>query len=169
MQHPAAAGGEMPVMSSYTSTSCGYDGTSAFSASIDEAYDGARNVALRRLDANVFRDQRAVKNAALMAAQLQEFESMASTLRIVRVYIADLSEQVPLDKRVIYRGDEITTDLTDQELFYEVPISTLVKAHNAYRETVRDKQASEKAGRDVMLEPIRIKDLRMVVAVIAPF
>lgn len=92
-----------------------------------------------------------------------------STARIVKVFIADPNENLPLDKRVLYTGDEKLTDLTDQELFFDVPISTILAAHNLIRAATVDKKAAEKFGRDIMLEPARIRDLRMVVVTIAQF
>ena len=89
--------------------------------------------------------------------------------RIVKVFIADPSESLPLDKRVIYTGEEKLTDLTDQELFFEVEINALLKAHNDFRVTVNDKVQTEKFGREIKLEPARIRDLKMVVVTIAQF
>jgi hypothetical protein len=92
-----------------------------------------------------------------------------SNARIVKVFIADPNENLPLEKRVLYKGDEMLTDLTDQELFYEVPIAELLAKHNDYRKTVVDKKQAEKFGRDIFMEPARIRDLRMVVVDVAKF
>lgn len=92
-----------------------------------------------------------------------------STARIVKVFIADSNENLPLDKRVLFSGDEQLTDLTDQELFFEVPIADLLAKHNAMRAATVDKKQAEKFGRDVMLEPARIRDLKMVVVTVAQF
>lgn len=89
-------------------------------------------------------------------------------LRIVRVFIADTNENLPVDKRLIYAGKEQTTDLTDQELFFEVPIQELLKTHNALRAQTKDKTLSTKDN-VTMLEPVRIRDLQMVVLGIAQF
>jgi hypothetical protein len=89
--------------------------------------------------------------------------------RIVKVFIADPTEALPLDKRVIYKGEEKLTDLTDQELFFEVNVGELLKAHNELRAKTVDKKASDKAAREVLLEPIRIRDLKMVVVTVASF
>lgn len=92
-----------------------------------------------------------------------------STARIVKVFIADSNDNLPLDKRVLYTGEEKLTDLTDQELFFEVPISEILSKHNAVRSVTVDKKQAEKFGRDIMLEPARIRDLKMVVVTIAQF
>ena len=92
-----------------------------------------------------------------------------SAARIVKVFIADPNENLPLDKRVIYSGDEKLTDSTDQELFFEVPIGDLLAKQNELRAATLDKKASEKSGRDIFLEPARIRDLKMVVVTVAQF
>jgi hypothetical protein len=100
-------------------------------------------------------------------AQLQKEKGMA--IRIVKVYIADPSEDLPLNKRVLHTGEEKLTDLTDQELFFELNIGEILKTHNEVRATTLDKKASTRTGKDVYLEPIRIRDLKMVVVDVATF
>lgn len=99
----------------------------------------------------------------------QPKESPVPASRIVKVFIADPNENLPLDKRILYSGDEKLTDLTDQELFFEVPIKELLDAHNAVRAATRDRKQTEKFGREVFLEPVRIRDLKMVVTTVAEF
>lgn len=94
---------------------------------------------------------------------------LMSSMRITKVFIADINDNLPLDKRVLYSGDEKLTDLTDQELFFEVPITDLLAKHNAVRAATVDKKQAEKFGRDIFLEPARIRDLRMVVVDVAKF
>lgn len=89
--------------------------------------------------------------------------------RIVQVFIADPNENVPLAKAVLYTGTQHLTDLTDNELFFEVPIAELLKAFNSERVTWTDKEASKKAGKDIFLDPVKIRDLKMVVVTIAQF
>lgn len=88
---------------------------------------------------------------------------MPSTLRLARVVVFDPTEALPLDKRILVMTEEKPTDLTDQELFFELDVKNILDKHNAVRAQTRDKKASEKAGKDVFLEPIRIRDLRMTV------
>lgn len=100
---------------------------------------------------------------------IEEEETMPA-MRIVKVYIADPNENImPPEKRILFTGEEKATELTDQELFFEINIKELLDKHNAYRITITDRKASDKFGRDVKLEPIRIKDLKMVVASLAEF
>lgn len=89
--------------------------------------------------------------------------------RLVRVFILDNHPDVPLPRSFLHKGDELLTELTDQELFFELPIKTLLNSHNEKRATLKDKKLSEKSGKDIMLEPIRIKDLKMIVLEIAKF
>lgn len=96
-------------------------------------------------------------------------ETTMSAARIVKVFIADANENLPLDKRVLYSGDERLTDLTDQELFFDVPIADLLAKHNEVRKATVDKTQAEKFGRDIFLEPARIRDLKMVVVTVAQF
>lgn len=99
----------------------------------------------------------------------QPKEKQVPSARIVKIFIADPNENLPLDKRILYSGDEKLTDLTDQELFFEVPIKELLDAHNAVRAATRDRKQTEKFGREVFLEPVRIRDLKMVVTTVAEF
>jgi len=86
--------------------------------------------------------------------------------RIVQVFVADTDENVPLDKCVIYSGEQKLTDLTDQELFFEIDIKSLLNAHNAERVKLVDKRVKERTEH---LEPARIRDLKMTVVTVATF
>ena len=86
--------------------------------------------------------------------------------RIVQVFIVDTYESVPLDKCVIYRGEQKLTDLTDQELFFEIDIKSLLDAHNVERVKLIDKRVKERTEH---LEPARIRDLKMTVVTVATF
>lgn len=90
------------------------------------------------------------------------------TMRIVRVFIADpdQDENLKVEDRLLYKGDEKLTDATDQELFFEVDIKTILDQHNVKRTATRNKQVKDKVE---MLEPIRIRDLKMVVTTVASF
>lgn len=91
------------------------------------------------------------------------------TRRIVQVFIADPNENVPLDQSVLYRGEQKLTDLTDTELFFECPVSETLSKHNEKRVKWLDKDASKKAGKDILLDPVKIRDLKMVVVTVAQF
>lgn len=92
---------------------------------------------------------------------------MATTpRRYVQVFIADTHDQVPLKDCLLYSGEPTLTDLTDQELFYELPIKEILAAHNAKRVKMYDRRVKD---RTEMLEPARIRDLKMTVVTIAQF
>lgn len=88
------------------------------------------------------------------------------TRRLVQVFIADPDERVPLKDSLLYFGDQQLTDLTDQELFFEVDIKKLLNAHNDKRIKIVDKSVKD---RSEYLEPAKIRDLKMVVTTIAQF
>lgn len=89
--------------------------------------------------------------------------------RIVQVFIADTTEDIPLENGLLHQGEPKFTDLTDEELFFEIGMKDLLDKHNEIREKTLDKKATKKSGRDVYLEPARIRDLKMVVVDIAVF
>lgn len=101
----------------------------------------------------------------------EEKKKMADkpTRRLVRVIIVDADENLPLDKCLLYQGQETFTDLTDQELFFEIDIKPLLDKHNDYRKAVVDKKLTQKLGKDAFLEPVKIRDLKMTVVEIAVF
>jgi hypothetical protein len=97
----------------------------------------------------------------------KEISKMAVAIRrIVKVYVADTNENIPLDKTILHRGDEALTDLTDQELFFEIDIKSILDEHNKYRVTVINKAVKD---RTEYLEPAKVRDLRMTVVTVAQF
>lgn len=88
-----------------------------------------------------------------------------SERRLVKVMIVDPDLNVPVDNAVLVNEPEKITDLDDQELFFELDIKTILTNHNNYRTTLTDKKSKD----NDTLEPIRIKDLKMMVLTIAEF
>lgn len=86
--------------------------------------------------------------------------------RVVQVYIADPNENIPLEDSLIYQGSQKLTDSTDQELFYEIDIKNLLDAYNVKRVKIVDKKVKE---RTQYLEPVKIRELKMVVVTVASF
>lgn len=102
--------------------------------------------------------------------QTPQQESKMQTRRIVQVFIADPNENVPLEKALLYQDEKPhLTDLTDQELFFELDIKEILLKHNEFRVTVVDKEASEGKNKDVLLESAKIRDLKMTVVSVATF
>lgn len=88
------------------------------------------------------------------------------TRRLVQVFIADPDENLPLEAGLLYSGSQKFTDATDQELFFEVDIQTILKAHNDKRVTLINKKIKD---RTEYLEAAKIRDLKMVVVNVASF
>lgn len=89
--------------------------------------------------------------------------------RVVKVYIADPHPDVPLAAALIHEGEEHFTDATDQELFFEIGLKDKLDDYNKMRVKWQDKEASKRAGKDIFLEPVKIRELRMVVVTVASF
>jgi len=87
--------------------------------------------------------------------------------RLVRVIIADPHPDIPLNKAILYNGEEHFTDATDNELFFEVPIQELLKQHNDKVRSMTKNSAVK--DRTEYLTPARIRDLKMTVINIASF
>ena len=98
-----------------------------------------------------------------------EVGKMINNTRVVRVFIADTNTNIPVDKRILYEVKEITTDLTDQELFFEIDINNILKKHNKFRSTVLNEDLSDSTGKDIKLKNTKIRDLFMTVVNIASF
>lgn len=91
---------------------------------------------------------------------------MSNQRRLVQVFVADPDENVPIDQCLLYTGEQKLTDLTDQELFFEIDIKTILDVHNAKRIKLVNKAVKERTEH---LEPARIRDLKMTVVTIASF
>lgn len=100
---------------------------------------------------------------------IQQPKAIIMSRRIVRIYIVDRTEDVPLEQAVLYTGAEKLTDLNDQELYFEVPVKDLLDKHNLLRATILNKKATERAGKDIFLDPLKIRDLVMSVTTVAAF
>jgi len=87
--------------------------------------------------------------------------------RYVQVFLVDPDEKMPLEKAVLHKGEPMLTDLSDEELFFSIPVMELLKTHNSTRETTKDPEASGSKAK--CLKPVRIKDLSMTVVTIASF
>lgn len=117
--------------------------------------------------AQVMRDVARQQTVTTSIQKQQELKvAEKSKRRLVQVFIADPNESVPLEQSVIYTGAQKLTDSTDQELFFEVDIRSLLEKHNSRRTAMIDKKVKE---RTEYLEPARVRDLKMVVVTVAEF
>ena len=89
--------------------------------------------------------------------------------RIVKVFIVDPDENVPMGKCVLYEEKEKVTDQTDQELYFDLDIKGILTKHNEYRKTLVNKKLTEKVGKEVLCEPVKVRDLSMCVVTVASF
>lgn len=98
------------------------------------------------------------------AAQLGvQMVQQAVGRRVVQVFVSDPDPKVPLENCLLYKGDVKVTDATDQELYFELDIRSLLEAHNKVRTAIMDKSVKDRAE---YLEPAKIRDLKMSVVTI---
>jgi hypothetical protein len=161
---------ELPLMATtyYTSNTSPIGDLSAKMAAIHHSTRRIGNTPnWQEIFASKFGEQEKPTPAELKSKQQPKETKVAeSARRIVQIFIADTDPNVPLDHALLYSGKEQFTDLTDQELFFELDMATILKKHNEYRVTLHDKSIKSKT---VNLEPARIRDLKMTVVVIATF
>lgn len=114
-------------------------------------------------------------NGAALQKQIQNYQEAQKPKkeitvvgrRIVQVIIADSDPKLPMENAILYRGQDEVTDSTDDEIFMELGVKAMLDKHNATRIKVLDKAASKKTEKDVFLEPVRIRDLKMVIVKVA--
>lgn len=129
----------------------------------------------RRLAQEAFKQYANINSASAFMQQPKEISvstpvQIKSKLRVVRVFLVDTDERVPVDKRILHRSDEMTTDATDQELYFDIPVTELLKKHNAVRATVEwEEKTSEGTRTRTGLKEARIRDLTMSVTTVAQF
>ena len=111
-------------------------------------------------------------NAATIATpKSKEIAHMANAnkTRVVRVFLVDPDERIPVTKRILHKTDEIITDETDQELFFGIPVADLLKSHNEFREGHEVEEKEGETTKRRKLKSVRIRDLTMTVVTIATF
>lgn len=156
----------MTEMPSITSTAYTTSSVSGNQLRMGMVAPAASAVQPRRVD--LFKADKFEEDVQLTDFGLNLKESQMG-MRFVKIFIVDPTDDLPLAQRVLHNGAEQLTDLTDQELFFELPIKEMLDKHNATRAGTLNKKATDKAGKDVFLEPIRVRDLRMNVTMIAAF
>jgi hypothetical protein len=166
--------GEMPTLSTslgYASAATAYDLSSVNTIGVVDgswtAPDTIRDNAYRRLSATHWP---AHTDGFTVVTSNNQQETSVTTVykRLVRVVIIDPHPSVDVKESTIYDSKEMLTDLTDQELFFESNIKSLLDKHNEKRVKMVDTEASEKTTTEY-LKPAKIRDLKMHVVVIAQF
>lgn len=170
------ATGDMPALSksAYTSTAYGLNADNVWDTPINANFMAAApggTSALGALARNAS-ERRLLISEGLAAAVMpkpiapKKEKSMAQVRRLVQVFIADPDENVPLENSLLYSGEQKLTDATDQELFFEIDMKSILDKHNELRKTLINKKVKE---RTEYLEPTKIRDLKMVVVDVASF
>lgn len=98
-----------------------------------------------------------------------EEEKMEETRRLIQVVVIDPDERLDDGDSLLYLGEVKFTSASDQELYFELGIKEILEDHNSKRKILLDEETSAKAGREIYLKPIRIRDLRMQVIQFAAF
>jgi hypothetical protein len=106
---------------------------------------------------------------SLAIEEAKRKKAMQIDTRLVKVFIVDPNDSLSVDDRLIYKGDERLTDLTDQELFFELDMKEMLENHNVKRSHTIDKHAKPDDGKKPFLEPARVRDLKMQVVTLAQF
>ena len=104
-----------------------------------------------------------------VASSSSSTESMMDRRRLVQVFIVDPDQDLPLENALLYTGEQGLTELTDQELFFEIDIKTILEKHNKTRAKTLDKETMKITGKEAFLDPVRIRDLKMTVVELAVF
>ncbi len=104
-----------------------------------------------------------------VASSSSSTESIMDRRRLVQVFIVDPDSELPLEDALLYSGDQGLTELTDQELFFEIDIKTILEKHNKTRAKTLDKDTMKVTGKEAFLDPVRIRDLKMTVVELAVF
>lgn len=149
----------LPQMTTSTYASQVYDGTGNQTFGLGNAVGGGL-VNLQAMKAINHQDVNNLMNI------MKEEKVTKQSRRLIKVIIMDPDDKVPLNNCILYTGSEKLTDLTDQELFFELDIKNLLNTHNAERIKIVDKTVKERTEN---LEPIKVRDLRMVVVTVASF
>lgn len=166
---------ETPTITSSSYSSTAYLGASAQGGGgggngIGNVPAGFAGGGTRRISVNSFNTLAGDYLTGTVAGQVvNNTEDEEMTIRVVRVFIIDPNESLALENRVLVKGNEKLTDLTDQELFFELPIGEILTKHNELRAKTMDKVQTNKMGKEIFLEPVRIRDLKMSVVNVAQF
>lgn len=159
--------GDLPQFAASAYASAAYDGGGAGVGSLDQLNEWSNNDLregiARRIDMVKFNAHNPAHNP-LLQMKMESVPMVAR--RIVKVFVSDPNEAVPLENSLLYQGVEKLTDATDQELFFELDIKAMLDTHNEIRTKIVDKKIKD---RTEYLEPIKIRELRMVVVTVAQF
>lgn len=170
--HSTYRGGSLTAGTTLSPMITNLGGTGVQSADPITQWIAPRQADVAHYERRIMAGNAAAKVGNPIQSSKQEPVMAKTSTRIVRVFLVDPDVRVPVDKRVLHSTGEITTDDTDQELFFQLPVTDLLAKHNAYREGVEFDEKSDNGGetkRRKGLKPVRIRDLNMTVVTIAQF
>lgn len=158
--------GNLPQITTSNHTHTLYSGTGQAMGYVDTGPSTAGAFGLWKNEDPIERRINAAQPIIANQQQQKEEKVADPKRRLVKVVIIDPDEKVPLNKCILYSGEEKLTDLTDQELFFEIEVGAVLIDHNKVRASIVDKSVKERTEH---LEPIKVRDLRMVVVTVASF
>lgn len=124
----------------------------------------------QRFEARHFEHQETIESSSSPSGtSSSSTESIMDKRRLIQVFIVDPDEDLPIKDALLYQGKQKLTDLTDQELFFEIDIKSIMDDHNKKRAKTEDKDMMKATGKKSYLEPVRIRDLKMTVVEVAVF
>lgn len=100
---------------------------------------------------------------------VRDSETLNGVKRYVQVFVVDPDSNVPIKDSILYKSEQFFTDETDMEIRHGLNLTNLLDRHNSKRIKMRNKDASLKFGRDIYLEPLKLRELKIVVSTIARF
>lgn len=97
-----------------------------------------------------------------------EVKEQKMATRLVKVFIVDPEESLALGDRLLYRSEEFVTDSSDAEIYFDLDIRGMLDLHNEKRVATVDRKTKDRE-KPAMLEPARVRDLKMQVITLAQF
>lgn len=85
------------------------------------------------------------------------------TRRFVEIFVSDPDPNVPIEQVLLHHDPRFLTELNDVELTLNMGLPEIVKEWNKTRITIRDRRYMES---EVMLEPIKADELRVIIATV---
>lgn len=162
---------ELPQISSYSKASLVYDPSALIGGGLTATAHCIPNYDLNQAFAKAQEQLQRQERRTTGLDFKKEKEPMAEKKtgkRVVQVFIVDADDSLPIENALLHKGEQQFTDLTDQELFFDIDIKTLLDKHNAVRVKTMNKKLSTGTEK-LFLEPIKIRDLKMVVSTLAEF
>lgn len=93
-------------------------------------------------------------------------EKTMTQRKTVKVELFDDSVGISAAESLVYTA-RLVSDLSNQQIIYEVlmrgEVADNLEGHNEFRSEMVNEDILQRTGREVMLRPVRLKDLRWVI------